>query len=309
MDRHTRQGDGPPRIPVIIVNYNGARHIAACLSALAQQTIPSDRFDVIVVDNASPDGSAAIVETQFPQYRLMRLNANVGFAEANNLAARSVLSTRVVLLNNDTIPDPFWLEELLDQAERTPDAIIGSKLIFAHNSARIQSAGLWLLRDGRGDDAEFQQTDHGQVEGSGPVFAACGAAVLLHKNADGSVLDGDYFMYSEDLNVAWQAQLEGKQVHLAPRAVVRHVHGAAAGDATPLFRYYVERNRFRTAFVNGDLVLAAYSALVLLAKVGQAIVRNLFGRQSRIHLRAVCAAFTDNALSVFKLVRVRGTIR
>lgn len=259
---------------MLIVNYNGAAHLPACLTALARQSVPRDRFEVIVVDNASRDGSAEMVRSQFPWVHLIPLTANTGFAEGNNVAARHARGRTLVLLNNDTIPDPHWLAELLRAAAKSPSGMAASKLVFAHDPTLLNSAGLILLRDGRGADRGFRKQDDGRYERAEPVFAGCGAALALPAPPPGQpVFDPRYFVYSEDLDLQWRVRLAGGSVRYAPRSLVRHVHGAAAGDQSPLFAFYNERNRALTALRNADPVLAVWSAAVLFAKAGQAWVR------------------------------------
>jgi GT2 family glycosyltransferase len=265
-------------VSVLVVNYNGARHLPACLSALERQTLPRYRFEVVVLDNNSADGSAALVRERFPWCRLVALDRNTGFADGNNIAARYAHGRTLVLLNNDTIPDPYWLEELLRSVDRSRHGAAASKLVFAHDPTQVNSAGLCLLRDGRGADRGFRQSDVGQFEAGGPVFAGCGAAVAVPAPPNGRpIFDPRYFVYYEDLDAGWRARLAGRGPVYAPRSLVRHVHGAAAGDLSPLFWFHVERNRALTALRDGDPFLAVWSAVGLFAKVVQAVLTAAVG--------------------------------
>lgn len=288
-------------VSVLIVNYNGAKHLPRCLAALERQSLPRHRFEVIVVDNASRDGSADLVP---PWVRLVRLTTNVGFAEGNNVAARHAHGDTFVLLNNDTEPDPFWLEELLRDAD---SPAVASKLVFDHDPTTINSGGLYLLRDGRGADLGFRQRDAGQFETERPTFAGCGAALAV--KADGDVFPADYFMYYEDLDTSWRRQSNGQPGRYIPRSLVRHVHGAAAGDASPLFRFYVERNRALTSLRNADLFLAVVSGLGLCAKVAQAWVRMLIGQHGVRHATAVSRALGSYLLRLPRTLVERYRIR
>lgn len=260
-------------VSVLIVNFNGARHLPACLTALEQQTLPRYRFEVILLDNASRDDSVKLVRSQFPWVKLIASPTNTGFAEGNNIAAQYAHGRLLVLLNNDTIPDPFWLEELLRVVDHRGGAV-ASKLVFADDPQKINSAGLCLLRDGRGADLGFHMPDDGRFETGGPIFAGCGAALAVPAPRHGEpLLDPRYFVYYEDLDLGWRRRLAGQACWYAPRSLVRHVHGAAAGDKSPLFWFSVERNRALTSLRNADLFLALWSGLVLFAKVAQAFIR------------------------------------
>jgi GT2 family glycosyltransferase len=263
-----------PLVSVLIVNYRGQRHLPACLQALAQQSLARHCFEVIVVDNHSQDNTVAWVQQHYPWVRVVASERNRGFAGGNNLAACHAHGAWLVLLNNDTIPDPHWLEELLRAAHDHPGARIASKLVFADEPETLNSAGLTLLRDGRGADRGFRHRDHGQYETTEEVFGGCGAALLIPAPADGSTLfDERLFLYCEDLELAWQHRLQGERFIYAPRSVVRHAVGAAAGHQSPLFWYYLERNRAWVALRNGDLFLAAYTGLLLALKFLQAWLR------------------------------------
>ena len=267
----------PPFVSVLVVNYNGAAYLPDCLDALALQSVPRHRFEVVVVDNASRDDSAQLVRRRYPWVRLVQSKVNLGFAGGNNLAADLAHGGRLVLLNPDAVPDAHWLEELLRAADADSAAMIASKLVLAADPGTLNSAGLVLLRDGRGADRGFRRPDRGQYERRGAVFAGCGAALLVPRPARGPLLDSRLFLYGEDLDLAWRRQKLGLGTVYAPRSVARHAVGAATGQQSPRFTFWSERNRALAALKNGDPVLATYSALVLAAKLPQAVLRSLRG--------------------------------
>ncbi|HEY3787623.1 MAG TPA: hypothetical protein VGL71_02155, partial [Urbifossiella sp.] len=196
----------------------------------------------------------------------------------------------LVLLNNDTIVDPFWLEELA--AEMKPNQAAASKLVFAHDPGMINSAGLQLLRDGRGGDRGFRHADRGQFETPGAVFAGCGAAICLDRETlVGPLFDPRYFVYYEDLDAFWRAELTGRSARYAPRSLVRHVHGGSAGDQSPLFRYFVERNRALTNLRNADFFLAIWNAVGLAGRVLRSGLKWLIGRERGVMVWATARAF------------------
>lgn len=281
-----------PFLTVLIVNYNGARHLAPCLAALAAQSYPRHRFEVVMVDNASADGSLELVRRDHPWVRVVRNPANEGFAGGNNAGLPFARGRFVVLLNNDTIPDPHWLAELA--AEVKPGRAVASKLVFAHDPTLVNSAGLMLLRDGRGADIGFRHADRGQFETPGPIFAGCGAAVVIDtETLDGPLFDPRYFVYYEDLDAFWRARLNGRSAWYAPRSLVRHVHGGSAGEESPLFRFHVERNRALTSLRNADLFLAVWNAVGLAARVGRSALKWAVGRERGAMFTATARAFAS----------------
>ena len=124
---------------VVVLNYNGLHFLDDCLASLARLAYPEDRYEVVLVDNVSSDGSAEIAAKRFPWVRVVKNSRNLGFAAGNNVAMRNPRADYVVLLNNDTSVDGRWLAELVDAAEQDP--MIGactSKLLFKHDRARMR---------------------------------------------------------------------------------------------------------------------------------------------------------------------------
>lgn len=252
-------------VTVVIVAFNSAPDLPACLAALEVQTLPRYRFEVVVVDNASTDGSADLVARDFKWVRVVRSGRNSGFAGGNNLGAALARGDRVALLNPDTVADPHWLEELLRAADTNPAGTACSKLVLRDQPGVLNSTGLTLLRDGRGADRDYLRADMGQAESRSWVFAGCGAAVLLRLPASGPLLDPRLFLYAEDLDRGWQDWRGSGGPLSAPRSIVRHAVGAAA--RSPLVRFYTERNRPLVAIKNGDAMLALRCVATLAAKV------------------------------------------
>lgn len=277
-----------PLFSVLIVNYQGARVLRGCLESLSCQSLPRYQFEVIVFDNASTDGSAEIAG-DFPFAKRIRSSANVGFAEGNNRARALARGRYLVLLNNDTMADPHWLEELARAVAESPDSRFVSKLLLTSAGAPINSGGLVLLRDGRGADAGFREPDRGQYEEERAVFAGCGAALIVPADRPGDLFDASLFAYYEDLDAGWSGQSQRQPTRYLPRAVVRHHHGAAAGEQSPLFRMLVERNRALMALRHGDPFLAIASSFLLMTKTVLAIPGLLFGTR-RAHSRALVKA-------------------
>ena len=279
----------PTLFSVLIVTFNGRRHLGPCLAALAAQSLPRHRFEVVLVDNASTDDTRPFVAANHPWVRVVRLPENRGFSGGNNAGLPFARGRFLVLLNNDTIPDPHWLAELA--AEMGPGGAVASKLVFAGQPTLLNSAGLQLLRDGRAVDRGFRHPDRGQFETPGPIFAGCGAAAVIDThNLDGPLFDPRYFVYFEDLDLAWRAGLAGRPTKYAPRSLVRHVHGGSAGEETPLFRFHVERNRALTSLRNGDPFLAAWNVVGLVARLARSAVRWALGYERGSMARATAAA-------------------
>lgn len=276
-------------IPIIIVNWNGAHFLGRCLDALALQTYPY--FQVIVVDNASTDNSAAMVTLRNdPRMTLLQLSHNSGFAAGNNLGmAHCHGATWVALLNPDAFPASSWLAELVAASKAYPNcAGFGAHLVDAQNPN---------ISDGTGDEYHFTgrpfRRDHGipvlrSQRNAGLIFAPCAAAALYRRSVWDSVggMDEDYFCYLEDVDLAFRIQLQGQEFRYAPAAVCQHVGSALTGLQSNFSIYHGQRNLIWTFVKNMPtplfwLLLPAHIGLNLLA-----IVRFSLRGQLRVVLRA-----------------------
>jgi len=235
-----------PLASVVVVTWNGRRHLASCLDALQAQTFKG--FETIVVDNGSSDGSAELIETQYPSVRLIRSATNLGFAGGNNLGIRSSNTLYVVTLNNDTTADPGWLGSLIEAAEGNPElGSVASKMVFAHDPATINSCGIALDPAGIAWDL-WGGYPAAAVDRPHRVFGACGGAALYRRAMldDVGVFDEDFFAYLEDVDLAWRARLRGWDSVLAPEALVLHAHSGTLGEGSPLKRFLLARNKVWT---------------------------------------------------------------
>lgn len=130
---------GHPFVSVIIVNYNGKHFLSACLDGLRMQTYPENSFEILVSDNASTDGSVELLRESFPWVRLIENESNLGFASGNNVAINSSQGEYLVLLNNDTVPKPDWLENLVRAAEGNPQAgIVTGRLVLFYDQIKLE---------------------------------------------------------------------------------------------------------------------------------------------------------------------------
>ncbi len=231
-------------VVVVIVNYNSGDHLRRCLEALQRQTVFPGR--VVVVDNASTDDSLAQIPERFPDVVIERMDQNLGFAKANNVAIRMQKDwSWVALLNPDAYPEPGWLEELLRAAERNPSySGFGSRMVDARDNNVFDGTGdvyhvsglAWRARHGRPSD-DF-------VDGDSEIFSPCAAAALYRAEAlrDIDGFDEDYFCYFEDVDLGFRLRLAGYKCLYVSRAVVSHVGSATTGRNSDFSIYYGHRN-------------------------------------------------------------------
>jgi len=281
-----------PFVSVLVVNYNGRRFLADCLASLRRQTYPRHRFETIVVDNASTDGSADAIRQSFPEVRLACQRRNHGFAGGNNAGFAVARGEWVALLNNDAAAEPGWLAAAVRAGMPADVGGVAGHLVFAHDTTVINSTGLELYRDGRGGDRDLNCREP-LNRPVGEVFGGCGAALVLRR----AMLDQigffrpDLFMYYEDLELAWRARRAGWRFVYEPAARVRHAFGASAGIDSPLQTRFVERNRGLVNLLHAPAWLAAAGVLGSAARVIRAgWRRRAFGAHSAAFASLLLAA-------------------
>ncbi|HRE46231.1 MAG TPA: glycosyltransferase family 2 protein [Aggregatilineales bacterium] len=225
-----------PAFSVIIPNWNGGRYLPVCLNALRAQTYPE--VEIIVADNASNDGSQALIARDFPEVRLVQLSENRGFTGACNAGLSAARGAYLALLNNDTEAAPTWIAEVVAAFERHPDAgLVASKMLLFDKRDHFHTAGDLFRTDGSAANRGVWQRDDGQFDAEGYVFSACGGSSAYRRTMLDQVglLDDDFFFSLEDIDLAWRAQLAGWRCVYAPRAVVYHMLSATGGGVTASF--------------------------------------------------------------------------
>jgi len=232
---------GQTRVSIIIPNWNGLALLRPCLDALRQQTYRD--YEIIVVDNASRDGSVSVLHDEYPEVRVLSLPTNRGYSGGSNAGIRAAKGEILVMLNNDTEADPRWLEELIETLDRHPGAgSVASRMMIHAHPHLLHSAGDVYRANGIPDSRGVWQPYAPPFDQEGYVFGGCGGAVAYRRkmlDAIG-VFEERFFMYCEDVDLNWRAQLAGWKCTYAPKAVVYH-HLSATGGGR-LSSYYVGRN-------------------------------------------------------------------
>jgi GT2 family glycosyltransferase len=281
-------------LSIVILNYNTREQLAACLHSLRTEGSTSVaggpiECEVLVVDNASSDGSAEMVRSQFDWVELIRSERNGGYAHGNNLALRRARGNAMLLLNPDTVMPRGGIAALLQRLQVHPEAgIVGPKLLRSDGSMHLacrrsfptpsvafyRLSGLSALRPHSPRFARYNLTfvdPNLAIE----VDAVCGACMLLRRDAIERVglLDERFFLYGEDLDWCWRVREARWTVRYEPGIVVHHQHGAASRKralrttyhfftAMDLFyrKHYVSRYH---PLVTGAVRTAIYGALAV----------------------------------------------
>jgi GT2 family glycosyltransferase len=241
----------PHDVSVVIVNWNSRDLLGRCIDALEKQTLRASK--ILVVDNASTDGSADRLGNDAAEIELIRLDTNHGFARANNIGLKRCAGRCpwVVLLNPDAFAEPDWLERLMDAARANPEcAFFGSRMLVASDETTLDGAGDVYHRSGLGWRRGHGQRADGKYLEREEVFSVCAAAALYRRDALLEVggFDERYFGYFEDTDLAFRLRLAGYRGLYVPDAVVRHVGSATTGKDSDFTIYHGHRNLVWTYF-------------------------------------------------------------
>jgi GT2 family glycosyltransferase len=261
-------------VSVLITTYNSAEHLEACLESLRVQSYRP--LDVIIVDNASEDGTRTILEKLHSEYHIICNETNVGFAAAQNQALRAARGRWILSLNPDVLLAPDFIERLVAAAEMHPEAgaACGKLLRWDPGAANpqtkvIDSTGIYFTRSMRHLDRGADEPDTGQFERQEYVFGATGAAALYSRymvedvSVDGELFDEQFFAYREDADLAWRAQMMGWRCLYTPDALAWHVRRVTPERRARLpliINWHSVKNRFlmRAKNISGRLYLHCF---------------------------------------------------
>lgn len=224
------------KVTIVIPNYNGKHFMEPCLSSLSEQTYKN--FHILVVDNASSDGSIEYMEENYPDIELIKLQKNYGFSKAVNIGIQHSRTPYVILLNNDTTVDTRYVEEMVKAIEKSPKIFsVSSKMIQMYHPELIDSAGDlytllgWGVCRGCGRPvSNYQKYDE--------IFTACAGAAIYRRSVFDEIgyFDENHFAYLEDIDIGYRARIYGYYNMYCPTALVYHVGSGTSGSKYNSFK-------------------------------------------------------------------------
>ena len=245
-------------VSVTIVTYNSGRFIRRCLESVLAQKYPHK--EIIVIDNASTDGTVDILEQFEDRCRIVYNDDNVGFAAAQNQAIALSSGDWVLTLNPDVLLLPNFIHALISAGDMDPTAgtVCGKLLTMMANfdlpdRPLVDSTGIYFTPMLRHLDRGSQEVDNGHFLNHEYVFGATAAAALYRRemiediSIDGEFFDPDFFVYREDADVAWRAQLFGWRCIYTPHARGYHVRNVLPGNRRalpPAINMHSVKNRY-----------------------------------------------------------------
>jgi N-acetylglucosaminyl-diphospho-decaprenol L-rhamnosyltransferase len=279
---------------VVVVNWNGGELLHACLRSLVEDA--AEGTELLLVDNASTDGSADAAEEAFPGVQVLRRAGNGGFAAGANAGIRAARGEFVVLVNNDARVRPGYLAAIVAPmlADDGADvAAVTGRVLLAERYRRVaetagaatdlvgvdrarwrrdpggarlvNSTGNEMTRSGNGRDRDWLAPEEGPAAPA-EVFGFNGGSVALRRRAldEVGLLEERLFMYYEDSELSWRLRRAGWRIRHAPGAVTEHQHAASSGTASEFFQVHNARNRLVVALAHAPwpVVLRALARTV-----------------------------------------------
>lgn len=287
---------------IIIVGYNGLAYLEKCLNAL-QKEVEAHQSEVILIDNASTDGGPDFVEQHYPDVRLIRNKNNIGFAAGCNQGARYAQGEALVFLNQDTEVLPGWLSQLLRPLfEDKRVALVTSKLLLMSQPDKINACGQNVHFTGLAFTRGFLDHSNQYPEASN-VSAVHGASFSIRQQIWQELggFDEDFFMYYEETDLSWRAQLAGYNCLYVPTSISYHDY--RLGKPSRLGLYYLKRNRIIMLLKNWRwqtiLLLSPSLLLAELIDWGHALLIGQAGWQAKL------AAYRSIVTNFAKIMHAR----
>lgn len=228
-------------ISVIIINYNGKHLLKECIQSILNQSYPD--IEIIMVDNASRDGSAEFIEELFPQIKIIKLSLNTGFAGGNIEGLKYASGDYIMLLNNDVAIDMDCVNNLVASMEKHPDVGIASAKMLVYGKDIIDSAGDGFSTSLKGfKRGEGLQANH--YDNEEYIFGACAGAAIYRRKMIEEIgfFDEDFFLIHEDTDLNLRAQLAGWKVLYVSSAIAYHKVRSTIGNMSDTAIYYSLRN-------------------------------------------------------------------
>ena len=283
-------------ISIITINYNGLNDTCELLDTLP---LEDETLEVIVVDNASKEDEATLIEQRYPMVTVVRSTENLGFAGGNNLGIKASHGKYLFFLNNDTVlrHQTSEFRHLVDRLESSDQiGAVCPKIRFSWGDSPIQFAGYTPLSPitMRNRSIGFGEADHGQYDTPHATPYAHGAAMMVKREAieKAGLMPECYFLYYEELDWSLMLRRAGYTIWYEPAYTIYHKESQTTGQMSALRTYYITRNRLLFVQRNNRLVSKYLTYLYLIIGVGgRDLLKYLFqGRfdLAKATIRGVC---------------------
>ena len=293
-----------PLISIIILNYNAGNLLLDCVDSIQKST--HTNFEVILVDNASKDNSHIECKKKFQNIKLIENSQNLGYCEGNNVGLRVVKGQFVVVLNPDTIVDPFWLEELLKAYKDNGKGIYQPKFLATSNHSMLLSTGNMIQIFGFGFSRSKGDIDEQKFEKLEKINYASGTCLFTSKEVleEIGLFDPFLFAFHDDLELCWRGSLVKINSFYAPKSIVYHPIEGTSFKWSPIKFKLMERNRKyclltlydRSTFFKMIPALFLVDIAVFFFYLSKGLVKMKFSADIEIikNLKNINKKYTDN---------------
>ena len=245
-----------PKTTISIINLNGKDYLGECLASIKEMEYPMDKLEIIVVDNGSTDGSVELIKENYPDIKIIKNSKNMGFAYANNQAAKNAAGQYVAFLNNDTRVDRNWLIELLKPIYCNDITVASGSKVLSMDGKTLDFAGSMINFEGKGFQIDYGVPVDKDKHNEYRYFPFVnGGAMLINRQVflDAGGFDEDFFAYYEDVDLGWRLWILGYKVIFSPKSIVyHHHHGTSKEFGEDKLRFLKERNSLYSVFKNYD---------------------------------------------------------
>ena len=252
-------------VSIIILNYNGNEFLENCIESIIRET--QKKFELIIVDNNSPDKSGEKFSKKYESCKFILNQKNVGVSEGLNIGIRNASGSHIILLNNDLIVAPKWLDYLFQAYREKGEGLYQPKFLKMKDKKIIDSAGNLINIFGFGFSREKGKKDNLQYNTIEEIGFAAGTCLFCSKkNFDEiGLFDEKLFAYNEDLDFGWRARLSNYKSYYVPKSIVYH-HGSAQWKWSGEKFYLLERNRWIVLLSNYKIktILRLLPALLII---------------------------------------------
>lgn len=302
-------------VAVVILNYNGANFLKQFLPTVLKH---SKGCRVIVSDNASTDDSIALLERDFPEVEIHRMDENLGYAGGYNKTLQDLDADIFVLLNSDVEVTENWIEPVVELLESNPTyAAAQPKLLDYNIKDHFEYAGaaggcidIMGYPFCHGRIFEDLEVDKGQYEEERKIFWASGACLFIKKEAfmEAGMLDRDFFAHQEEIDLCWRLQNLGYSIWYTPKSVIYHVGGGTLHKSNPKKTFLNIRNNLAMILKNlgSWQILYRFPLRILLDCL---VILSLFAQKKAPDAIAVTKAHVDFWKNLTYWIRKRKTIK
>ncbi len=252
-------------VSIVILNYNGEEFLENCINSIKSNT--NGNYEIVVVDNASPDNSGRQIAVKFPDCKFILNEENVGVPEGLNIGIKNSTGKFLVLMNNDVKVTERWLDNFFSAYKKYGEALYQPKFVKMNNPDILDGTGDMINLFGFGFARDKGQRDnnlHNEIE---EISYASGTCMFLSRDIIDKIgyFDQNFFAYHEELDFGWRARLFGYRSLYVPQTIIHHYGSAGWGWSGKKF-YFLERNRWFVILKNYSIKTIAklFPSLLLL---------------------------------------------